>query len=169
MKGEKRQIVIGGSGKYSVELLGEGASAEILGAFVAKENESLDIEVKTIHRARKTRSETFIRAVAKDNSRVNLRGLIKIEKKAQETDAFLKEDVLLVSEKAQADAIPDLEIEANDVKASHAATVGKIDSEQLFYLMSRGVRRKQAEEIIVDGFLAEVERRFKTSRDELTD
>jgi Fe-S cluster assembly protein SufD len=76
-----------------------------------------------------------------------------IEKNAQQTKSFLRENVLLLSPNAKAEAIPNLEIEANDVKCSHAATISNISDEEVFYLMSRGISRKEAEELIVEGFL----------------
>lgn len=161
-RNEKKQVVIDKSGEYVVELVGRGASVEVLGALDVKGNEKMEIEVVVIHKALKTDSDVLIRAVVKDRAKMVLRGLIKIEKGAQKTNAFLKENVLLLSDKAKAEAIPNLEIEADDVKVSHAATVGKIDEEQLFYLMSRGLKRKESEKIIVDGFLAEVKNKISS-------
>lgn len=160
-KDEKKQVVIEKSGEYVVELVGEGAHVDVLGTLVAKGKLELAVDVVTHHKAQNTSADTFIRAVAYDKSKVKLSGLIKIDKEAQKTNAFLKENVLLMSKNAQADAIPNLEIEADDVKASHAATVGKIDEEQVFYLMSRGLTRKKAESMIVDGFLDAVRLRIK--------
>jgi Fe-S cluster assembly protein SufD len=162
-KKEKKQVVIKQPGKYVVELIGEQAKVEILGAFIAKGSERLSVDVVTIHKARNTEADTFLRAVVKDKARVEIRGLIKIEKEAQKTNAFLKENVLLLSGTASAEAVPDLEIEANDVKASHAASVGKIDEEQVFYLMSRGLSRAKTEELIVEGFLNAVRNRIVES------
>lgn len=158
---EERQIVIDEPGEYVVELVGRGARAEILGALVARGKDQIAVDVTTIHRAQNTSAKTLIRAVASDHAKVVLTGLIKIEKGAQKTDAFLTENVLLLSDDAKADAIPKLEIEADDVRASHAATVGQIDEEQLFYLMSRGISSAQAEEMIVDGFLGAVREKIK--------
>ena len=86
----------------------------------------------------------------------DIRGKIIVEKKAQQTEAFLKEVILLVSAGARATAVPDLEIEANDVHCSHAAAVSKINPEQLYYLTSRGLSKSQSEDMIVEGFLREV-------------
>jgi Fe-S cluster assembly protein SufD len=161
-KDESRQIVIEGSGEYVVELVGDGARVEILGALVARGTEELVVDVTTLHKAPDTSADTFVRVVAKDRAKVVLSGMIKVEKEAQKTNAFLTENILLLSDKAQAEAVPNLEIEADDVKASHAATVGKIDEEQIFYLMSRGILRKVAEQMIVDGFLGVVRERINS-------
>ncbi len=160
-KDEKKQMVIEKSGEYVVELVGEGAHVDVLGVLVARGSQEIAVDVAVHHKVQNTSADTFIRAVAYDSSKVKLSGLIKIDKGAQKTNAFLKENVLLMSKKAQADAIPNLEIEADDVKASHAATVGKIDEEQLFYLMSRGLSKKKAESMIVSGFLGAVRLRIK--------
>ncbi len=160
-RNEEKQIVIRKQGSYTVELVGRGARVEILGAFIAQGSKQIAVDVTTLHKAEDTSADTFIRAVARDRAKVILSGMIKIAKGAQKTNAFLTENVLLLSDTAQADAIPNLEIEADDVKASHAATVGKIDEEQVFYLMSRGISGKIAEQMIVDGFLGAVRERIR--------
>ena len=108
------------------------------------------------HKAENTRANIHIRGVVKDEAEAKISGRLKIFKGAQKTNSFLTEKVLILSDKARAEVVPDLEIEADDVKASHAATVGKIDEEQVFYLMSRGLKKQQAEDIIVEGFLKPV-------------
>ena len=80
-------------------------------------------------------------------------GLVSIKKGAKNTDTFFREDALLLSDTAKAEAIPSLEIDENEVKAGHASTVGPVDEEQLFYLTSRGITRKEAESLVVRGFL----------------
>ncbi|NNM31539.1 MAG: Fe-S cluster assembly protein SufD, partial [Gemmatimonadetes bacterium] len=84
------------------------------------------------------------------------RGIIRVHKGAQGTDAYQTNRNLLLSEGAIADSLPNLEIGADDVRCSHGATVGQLDAEALFYLMSRGLRREQAERLVVLGFLGEV-------------
>lgn len=161
-KNEERQIVIDRPGEYVVELAGEGARVEVLGALVAKGSERLVVDITALHRVPHTSCDIFIRAVASDRSLVTLFGMIKIGRGAQQTNAFLRENVLLVSPRARAEALPRLEIEADDVHASHAATVGKIDEEQIFYLRSRGFSRTSASKMIVDGFLNAVRERIKS-------
>jgi len=160
-KNEERQIVIERPGVYVVELIGESAKAEVLGALVASGSEELVVDVTAIHRAPQTSCDVFIRAVAKDHSQVVLSGMIKIARGSQRVNAFLRENILLVSDGARAEAVPKLEIEADDVWASHAATVGKIDDEQIFYLMSRGLSRALASEMIAEGFLGTVRERIR--------
>lgn len=116
-----------------------------------KEISRWDIEI--IHAAPKTTSTTNIKGVVDGSAWAFVFGSIKVLPSARGTEAFLEERILLVSAEAKAEAVPNLEIETDDVKCSHAATVGRIDEEEMFYLMSRGFRQPQAKEMIVEGFL----------------
>lgn len=98
--------------------------------------------------------ETEIRAVVEDGGNLKLKGTILIQKDAVGAEAFLRFKVLLLGGNAKAEVDPELEILTNDVHASHAASVGQVDEEQLFYLMSRGFDRQKAVELIVEAFLA---------------
>jgi Fe-S cluster assembly protein SufD len=82
--------------------------------------------------------------------------MIRVEKDAQRTDAYQKNDNLMLSEHARADSIPGLEIEANDVRCTHGATAGQVDKEMVFYLRARGIDRETAVRLIVEGFFAHV-------------
>lgn len=159
-KDQKKQVVITDSGRYVVELVGEGAHVDVVGVFEGKGNDEIDIDVEIRHEVANTTADTHIRGVVKDRARVKLSGMIKILKKAQKTNSFLTEKVLILSKNARANVVPNLEIEADDVKASHAATVGQIDEEQLFYLMSRGLSRIRAKKMVVEGFLAPVKEKI---------
>jgi Fe-S cluster assembly protein SufD len=94
-----------------------------------------------------------VKAVAGARAHVKITGMIKIYKAAQKPDDFLELRVLTLDKSARAVAEPELEIEANNVRASHAASVGQVDKEQMLYLMSRGMSREQAQEQIVNGWL----------------
>jgi len=155
-KNEKQTIRIDKPGRYRVELVGEGAEVEIGGGFVGRDRERLAVEIEVIHKAKNTTAKTQIRGVVDDEAQARIVGTIRVLPGAVKTNSFLTEKILILSDKARAEAVPNLEIEADDVKCSHAATVGKIDEEQLFYLMSRGLRRSQAEAMMVEGFLAPV-------------
>ena len=98
--------------------------------------------------------EVEVRAVVLADGYLKLKGIIKISKGAELCEGFLRQKVLLVGENARAEAIPELEIECNEVKASHAASVGRIDQEQMFYLMSRGLSKNESEKLIIKAFLA---------------
>jgi Fe-S cluster assembly protein SufD len=150
---QEKQITITKSGQYLVKLVGKGAHANITGKFKLSGSDKLDLNIITIHAAPHTSANTNLRAVVDDTASATINGTIIVEKNAQQTNSFLTEKVLLLSPKATANAIPNLEIEADDVKCSHAATVGTIDEEQLFYLQSRGISEPKAKAMIADGFL----------------
>ncbi len=108
------------------------------------------------HASPDTTSNINFRVALKDNASSIYQGNIKVDKVATRTNAFQSNKNLLLGAEARADSIPKLEILTDDVKCSHGATVGPVDKEQLFYLMSRGLPLKEAEELIVIGFFAEV-------------
>jgi Fe-S cluster assembly protein SufD len=136
-----------------VVLAGEGAEANIIGLFLGRKTDVLDLHLNTTHAAPNTRGRTEFRAVLAGESSLEFNGMIKILKDAQGSFDFLQQDSLMLSEDAKAVAIPGLEIEANEVKASHGATAKPVDPEQKFYLMSRGLSEVQAERMIVEGFI----------------
>ena len=124
--------------------------------FLGKNKDQFTLTTTTRHQALHTTANTIVRGVLFDQSTAKLDGMIKIDPDAQQTNSFLDQNIILVGDKARADAQPMLEIEANDVKASHAATVGKLEEDQLFYLMSRGISHQQAIQTLVAGFLQPV-------------
>ncbi len=130
---------------------------EVLGVISAMEPGVYKVRVVSDHQASNTFGRIVIKGVAANGARVVVDGMVKIGKEARRTDSFLEMRILLLDKKSSAVAEPKLEIENNDVKASHAATVGKIDDDQLFYLESRGINLDEAKKIIVEGFLKEVQ------------
>ena len=131
---------------------GPGGNATNLGVMIGKNRQHLDCTTNAYHNVPNTTNDIVANAIMMDNSSSIYRGLIKIAKEAQGTNSFLSNNVLKLSEKAVANSIPALEIDANEVKASHGATIGQIDEEQLFYLRSRGLSQIDAERLIVEGF-----------------
>src|SRR5215467_708778 len=105
-------------------------------------------------------SQILVKGVLTGQSRVEFIGMIRVQPKAQQTASFLSDHTLLLSKTCRAESIPSLEIGANEVSASHGATTGQIDEEQLFYLMVRGIPREEAERIIVQGFFEPVLQRI---------
>ncbi len=144
-----------GSGGVSVKakLVGRGAKLSLVGAFFLADKDRVQIDINIDHTAPDTNSDTLIKSVLTDRAVGNFYGLVKIRKGAKNTDTYFREDALLLSDMAKAEVIPSLEIDENEVKAGHASTVGPVDQEQLFYLMSRGVTRKEAKSLVVKGFL----------------
>ncbi|MCL5003964.1 MAG: SufD family Fe-S cluster assembly protein [Patescibacteria group bacterium] len=146
--------------KLTVWLEGRGSRVEILGALLGGGEEESKISIRVIHKGRETSAYIHLRTVLFGQSRSLFSGLIRIEKDAIGSGSLLEDRVLVLGEAARAESVPSLEIEANEVKASHAATVGRIDEEQLFYLESRGVSRATAVRMIVEGFFEPVLRRL---------
>jgi Fe-S cluster assembly protein SufD len=137
-----------------VELRGAGANSEVLGLYFVSGSEFLDYHTLQDHIAPSATSNLLFKGVLRDSSRLVFSGLIRVHEGAQKTDAYQKNNNLILSPTARADSIPNLEIAANDVRCSHGATAGKVSEEHLFYLMSRGLSRREAERLIVNGFLA---------------
>ena len=133
-------------------LADQGANVRVTGAYFLIGSEHADYDTTQEHAAPNTSSDLFFKGVLADRSRAVWRGVIRVDKGAQKTDAYQENRNLLLSREAHADSIPGLEIEANDVRCTHGATIGQIDRLQLFYLMSRGLDREQAERLIVRGF-----------------
>ena len=103
-----------------------------------------------------TTSDLLYKGGLKDRSRIVWKGMIRVEKDAQRTDAYQKNDNLVLSEASRGDSIPGLEIEANDVRCTHGATAGRVDEEMIFYSQARGIPRETAIRLIVEGFFANV-------------
>ncbi len=141
-------------------LTGNGSVAELVGVFFTDHDQRYAINTLSNHDALSTNAETLVKGVLTDESRVEFEGMIRVQPKAQQTASFLSAHTLLLSQKCRAESIPSLEIGANEVSASHGATTGKIDEEQLFYLMVRGIPREEAERIIVQGFFEPVLQRI---------
>lgn len=139
-----------------VPFLVEGEEIEILGIVEAKEPGDYLVKVLADHVAKNTFGRVIIKGVAQNGARIKIDGMVKVEKGASLTNSFLEMRVLLLDKKSSAVAEPKLEIENNNVKASHAATVGKIDEDQIFYLNSRGINEDEAKAIIVNGFLKDI-------------
>jgi Fe-S cluster assembly protein SufD len=154
-----------GQGKLRMEtdLRGRGADGRVTGAYVGHGTQHIDYDTTQEHAAPDTTSDLAFRGILRDKATAVWSGMIRVDPDAQRTDAFQENRNLLLSDGAHADAIPGLEIEANDVRCTHAATVSKIDPEQLFYIRTRGLERKEAERLLVGGFLQVVSGRLEDS------
>lgn len=141
-------------------LQGNGSAGELVGVFFTDHEQRYVINTLSDHVGLSTNAETLVKGVLTDSSRVEFDGMIRVRPKAQQTASFLSAHGLLLSKKARGEFIPGLEIAANEVSASHGATSGQIDEEQLFYLMVRGISRPEAERIIVQGFFEPVLQRI---------
>jgi Fe-S cluster assembly protein SufD len=140
----------------AASLEGPGARSDMLGLYFARGNQHFDHSTRQDHKVPHASSDLLYKGALYDRARSIFRGLIKVFPGAQRTDAYQTNRNLLLSDRAEATSLPNLEIEADDVRCSHAATVGHLDQEELFYIMSRGVPRALAERLVVFGFLGEV-------------
>lgn len=152
-KGESREIILDQSGEVVIELAGEGAEADIRGVFQARDRDSLAISVTIHHLAPHTKAKTTMKGTVADEGRLSFRGKIIIDENCPGCQSFLTERILILSDKATAEAIPELEILSDDVSCSHAASIAKISETQLFYLQSRGISRESAIQLLADCFL----------------
>ena len=151
-------------------LEGAGCTAQMLGLAFTDARQHLDVSTAQEHISPHTFSDLLYRTVLKDRAQTAWGGNIYVYPSANYTDAYQKNDNLLLSERAHADTLPGLEIQAHEVRCTHGATAGKIDADQVFYLMSRGVSYAQAEKLIVDGFFEPVMERIplESVREELS-
>ena len=133
-----------------------GAHVDMLGVYIAQGTQHFDNETLQDHIAPHASSNLLFKGALQDTGRSVFRGLIRVHPKAQRTDAYQTNRNLLLSLGARADSLPNLEIQADDVRCSHAATVGQLDEEELFYLLSRGIPRSEAVRLVVFGFFGEV-------------
>lgn len=155
-KDEKRVIPVllsTNQERIDVNLAGEGAEIEVVGLVLGNKTDERALEVYITHAAPRTKSKVNVRAVLRNKSTFDFRGNVKIENGARGADAYLRSDALLFDEAKMGDDTPALEILERDVKAGHAATVGKVDEQMLFYLMSRGISRKEGEKLLIEGFV----------------
>jgi Fe-S cluster assembly protein SufD len=141
-------------GRVETILTGDGASAKLHGLYIADGKQHLDRYTLQDHRAASGTSDLLFKGVITDEARSVFSGLIRVTPEGKGTAAYQQNRNLLLSRTARADSIPNLEIGANDIiGCSHGATVGKVDEEQLFYLMCRGLSRVEATRLIVEGFV----------------
>jgi Fe-S cluster assembly protein SufD len=152
-------VAFGGSlSRTEVEsvLSGPGGHSEMLGVYFTDERQHFDHRSLQDHVAPHCTSELLYKGALKGQSRAVYSGWVHVRRDAQKTDAFQTNRNIVLSERAKADSIPNLEIEANDVRCGHAASVGPVDEDVLFYMQSRGIPSEEAERLIVTGFFQEV-------------
>ena len=174
-KGSKLDWVFGAVGSRltkaftDVYLLGEGSEGRVSGFYFADGQQHLDHDTQQNHMAPHTTSDLLYKGALIDKSRSVWQGMIYVAPGAQQTDGYQANRNLILSKTARADSIPGLEILADDVRCTHGATVGQLEEEPLFYLMSRGLRRNEAERMVIDGFFTPIMERvpFEGVRDRL--
>jgi Fe-S cluster assembly protein SufD len=159
-----------GKVRMDTKLAGPGAEARVTGGYAGGRGQHLDYDTTQEHAAPNTDSDLAFRGVLAAGATAVWRGMIKVDPGAQQTDAFQESRNLLLSTEAHADAIPGLEILADDVRCTHAAAVAQVDKDQLFYLTSRGLDDGAAKSLIIEGFLEALVERLAAGavRDEVS-
>ena len=142
--------------KFNVELVGEGAEANIYGAYICAGQEKVKIAVDMHHKVPHCNSRQLFKGIAGGNSKVDFYGKIIVAKDAQRTEAYQENHNLLLSDGAKVDTKPQLEIYADDVKCSHGATIGRLNEEEQFYMRSRGITLEDAKVLQMISFVAPV-------------
>lgn len=142
--------------KIDIYLRSANTHVELKGAITQKGNEAVNLSVSIHHISGNSNCRVHIKTFLCDQANFNFEGSIFIEKNAHLADSYLQQDNLVQSEDVVCNTSPQLEIRANDVKASHGATVKTFDEQDLFYLMSRGINKENSKHFIAQGFLSEV-------------
>ena len=150
LPGESRDIDV------SVDLMGPGAELSLKALYLCKADEKVNFRILVHHRAPGCRSTQLVNGIAGGSSNVTFHGTIVVAPDAQKTEAFQENHNILFSESAKVETRPQLEIYADDVKCSHGATVGRLNEDELFYMRSRGIPRKEAESLQMISFLTPV-------------
>ena len=140
----------------TVELDGQGSWARMSGLFFGSRRQHFDLDTQQNHNAPDTVSDLLYKGALKNRARSVWQGMIKALPDSQRIDGFQANRNLLLERTARADSIPGLEIEADDVRCTHASTIGQIDEQEIFYLMARGIPRQAAVQMVVEGFFAPV-------------
>jgi Fe-S cluster assembly protein SufD len=142
--------------RVEASLVGQGAEAELKALYLASGEQFFDFHTLQDHQVGNTRSDLLFKGALQDTARTVYAGLIRIEKGAARSDAYQANRNLVLSDHAKATSIPMLEIDNNDVRCTHGATVGPVDPQHLFYLRSRGIPEQTAKRMIVQGFFGDV-------------
>jgi len=144
----------------TLDLVGEGAEGRISGFYFTDHQQHLDHDTQQNHMAPHTTSDLIYKGALSGESRSVWQGMIYVAKGAEKTDGYQANRNLILSAHSRADSIPGLEILADDVRCTHGATVGQVDQEQVFYLLSRGIPKPEAEQLIVEGFFEQIMQRI---------
>jgi len=149
---------------FSVIFQKSGVKAEIIGVYNLSGGQKIKLETFAVHKVPHTQCFTYIKGVLMDNSESDYKGKIIIEKNAQQTNSFLEDNVVVIGQNTRNISQPILEIDADDVKASHSATTGRINPDEIFYLESRGLSEEESQNLIVEGFFASLLGRIEDER-----
>jgi len=149
------------SGEFNFRIEAENVNLEIYGLYVGKGSDQFTIKTTQHHVAPNSSSNLLVKGVFFDQAKFFYRGLVRIEKGAQKSHAYQKNQNLVLSSNVDIDSKPDLEILANDVFCTHGSTTGYLNEEQIFYLKSRGLEESKAKNLLIEGFLGEIKEKLK--------
>lgn len=141
-----------------IRLAARGSRAEINMLYIGRNKDETDMNITVTHEAPETYGRVIVKAALFDESRLVVKGMIKIKEGAKGADSYLLAKALIVSPKARAEISPNLEILTDEVKASHGTSIGRIDERQLFYLQSRGIAKEGAKYLLLAEFFRDVAR-----------
>ena len=147
-----------------INLAHEGVNLNLICLVLAKQNHKIPLNIKINHLARATASQALIKGIAADSAEITAKVVARIAKGARAAKTKVIMKMLIASPAARAKPIPALEIEENEVEAGHAASVGRLEDDQLFYLMSRGLSEEQAKKLLIDGFIQDIFDKIQTPR-----
>ena len=146
-----------------VDHIGDGCSSEIVGVYFGERDQTLDYRMLLHHQGKRTSSNVLLKGAVEDQAQSVFVGLLKIDKDATRTSAFETNRNLVLSEDAKAHSVPNLEIECDDVICGHGSSVGPLEEEHRYYLMSRGIPKERAEQMLIKGFFQEIIDRLPVS------
>ncbi|MEK7560413.1 MAG: SufD family Fe-S cluster assembly protein [Patescibacteria group bacterium] len=142
--------------RLAIRLIAPRTRVDLVIAYLGKGQDATDMDITVMHEAPETYARVTARAALYDEARFTFRGLLDIKKGGIGADSYLSAKALLLSEKARAEIYPYLEIKTDAVKASHGSSIGRIDPETLFYLQSRGMKKHDAERVVLNGFFGDL-------------
>ncbi len=145
------------SGNLQIDINAENAKVYIFGLYTGKSDEVFTLNTIQHHMVGNSISDLLIKGVFTDSSKFIYKGLIRIDKKAQKSNAYQKNQNLVLSSQVYVDSNPYLEILADDVRCTHGSTTGGLDKDQLYYVMTRGIDKIKAEKMLIEGFIKEIE------------
>lgn len=156
------------SGKLTFEITSSDIKLYIYGLFTGKKSDEFTIETIQHHKAPGSLSDLLIKGVFEDKSKFIYQGLIRLEKSAQQSHAYQKNQNLIMSKDVFVDSRPYLEILANDVFCTHGSTTGKLSKDQLLYARTRGLTAQDAEQMLIQGFIDEIQQKVQSHNPEFT-
>lgn len=148
------------SGEFHFDIQSPGVNLEIYGLYIGKKSDQFHIKTFQNHKVGESTSNLGIKGVFFDQAKFFYQGLIRMEKDAQKSHAYQKNQNLILSDEAFVSSEPKLEILANDVFCTHGSTTGRLNEEQIYYLQTRGLSKKQAENLLIKGFIKEIEEKI---------